>query len=1804
MAVDSSTVSLQAETKNQILQWYSKLFSRRVDLVGDFAGSERFLIHGESLLLHCFSDAQIDFEPGLQLLHASYAVEKFLHGLVSRRCNFHIAFFDEYQDLCVPQDASPAVSEKYLLARSAIIRHLQVNLRPVHPDIEIKVFSSSTSEAFEEYLNTTDVYFVLCHDGASTRDVRKRQVFSKELENLKGEDKSVQERHEQYKASLRTFIYSMMQRGYSTALVNGVEFQDTKAIASVLEHSRAMTLTVSQQTTQQDSNTEADTTALQKSLATIKSSNEHPFTEREYLAVLVASKFASKTKDHQDFAIALLRHTALLSELSLPDRLMHYQEPSEESRSLILEFCQEARKTLSQPSWSEEAGKEAAACDVADLIDGRLFAACLQNSSAPTSDLFQYLARAASALCGREDLAKANGASNSNGKSNGNAQEPEDGTAYRLLPFANEVFDKHLAPVHLKVAKSDGKIDSTSAVIFREVSHWHNSKPLQSKSGPVVKDEKAAKKALRRNQFFMAEMTTYAASLTNAVGRALEPETIYVGASASKPNTPLPSRPGTPTQDPADKKGKKSGGKPGGKSGGKNKNSAKQEMLANIAATSAKKNEDSAEKQIKAWVVVCEGLEKQTDLTARYEKAKKHLLSLNNELKRKALEAEVRTYMLDVLLKMWIEHCRKDDKEEGLYTAALIFDAVRAICGLSSVTKTIAACLKTTIDRLKLPSLKVPAAEGDRQLPFAFVLDDTSSAELSLGLSPEEFQLLYCGPYFDRTMDSAPDSRVPFEPDAWQRKVLDEIDARRSLLVVAPTSAGKTFISFYAMKQVLESGNDDVLVYVAPTKALVNQIAAEVQARFSKNYKYANSVWGIHTRDTRVNNPTGCQILVTVPHILQIMLLSPSNAKGWSERVKWIIFDEVHCIGQAEDGLIWEQLLLMAPCPIIALSATVGNAEAFSDWLSSTQKAAGNDLTMVQHKHRYSDLRKFLYIPPKDAAKRVAAALPLSTNRTFARLGLDDVPNFTFMHPVASLTNRKRGMPSDFSLEARDCYFLWQSMTKHQTKDYPVDKSLTPSSVLPKVMRKADIINWESGLKELLAKWMADDESPFEAVRKDFSTSVNKSALQINESGTSESVPDDVEADDPASNHDVDNILPLLTELHQQDALPGIIFNYDRAVCERMCRTVLTQLEDAENEWKKTSPKWAEKLREWEEYKKEVARRAKQGVRAAKGTTKEEQMMEAANREVSPFATFDPDRPLEGFHFANTKKLSSEELRNQEKELRYRGVDEIFIQGLQRGIGVHHAGMNRKYRYAVEVLFRRGYLRVVIATGTLALGINMPCKTVVFSGDSIFLTALNYRQAAGRAGRRGFDSLGNVVFHGVSLSKINKLISSRLPDLNGHFPITTTLVLRLFSLLHDSDNSPFAVRCVNALLSQPRVYLGGEESKMTVLHHLRFSIEYLRRQSLLSPEGTPLNFAGAVSHLYFTENSSFAFHALLKNGYFHELCNNVNTNQESVLRELMLTMSHLFGRLQCRQADEEFVQEVIKGSPSVVFLPDMPEKAVDVLRKHNKQTLDIFTSYVRTFVEQHIQEPDNTLPLTTTVVGGKSASGSAPKVRSSFVALSGQTDNFASIHDLCTTSRSGIFLEEAVVPYVGIYPEDSDLPLNAYLYDFFMHGNAEAVITANRIRRGDIWFVLNDFSMVLATIVTSLTNFMNLGTESDLDFIDVRGGGDDEEEDLEDKLQGVADAAGPESGVQGARGPAQQQNLPVQLAKKKKKVVESWDDEAESESSEGENWDDGEDSEEETGEVAWDEQTGLLNVLKAFKLLKADFDTKFRAMWA
>ena len=511
---------------------------------------------------------------------------------------------------------------------------------------------------------------------------------------------------------------------------------------------------------------------------------------------------------------------------------------------------------------------------------------------------------------------------------------------------------------------------------------------------------------------------------------------------------------------------------------------------------------------------------------------------------------------------------------------------------------------------------------------------------------------------------------------------------------------------------------------------------------------------------------------------------------------------------------------------------------------------------------------------------------------------------------------------------------------------------------------------------------------------------------------------------------------------------------------------------------------------------------------------------------------------------------------------------------------------------SVEVLFRKGFLRVVIATGTLALGINMPCTTVVFSGDSVFLTALNYRQAAGRAGRRGFDLMGNVIFQGIDMDKICRLVSSRLPDLNGHFPITTTLVLRLFILLYESDASPYAQQAIESLLSQPRLYLGGKDFKDQVLHHLRFSIEYLRKQHLLNARAEPIDFSSCVSHLYYTENSSFGFHALLRGGYFQQLCRKYHG--EGLMRTMMLVFSHLFCRRTCRSVQQEFIETVIKRSSSIVFLPPMPAEAAALIRAHNLETLTTFSTYVKTFSEQHITEEEKKLPLTQTSVGGvgnKEASEAlnvspATVSRSAFVALSGLGDNFQSVSDLCTTVRTGVFLEQAVVPHLELYPEDTKILLNAYLYDFFKHGALEPLEIANGIRKSDVWFMLNDASLIMATICTSLANFLHLKNAQDLDMINLVGDGDALEIDADERL---ADEIEPPTNVQ------------VEIAlpmRKTKAVIESWDDDEESTIALPT------DEESKTMLRRSIDEMGLMPVYRAFVQLKMEFDEKFRAIGA
>ena len=136
------------------------------------------------------------------------------------------------------------------------------------------------------------------------------------------------------------------------------------------------------------------------------------------------------------------------------------------------------------------------------------------------------------------------------------------------------------------------------------------------------------------------------------------------------------------------------------------------------------------------------------------------------------------------------------------------------------------------------------------------------------------------------------------------------------------------------------------------------------------------------------------------------------------------------------------------------------------------------------------------------------------------------------------------------------------------------------------------------------------------------------------------------------------------------------------------------------------------------------------------------------------------------------------------------GFDQ-WLSALERGIAAHHAGLLPSFKEAIEDLFKRGLIKAVFATETLALGINMPARTVVlekltkWNGEAhVPITPGEYTQLTGRAGRRGIDIEGNAVVQwspSVDSATAAGLASTRTYPLRSSFTPTYNMAINLIS---------------------------------------------------------------------------------------------------------------------------------------------------------------------------------------------------------------------------------------------------------------------------------------------------------------------------------------------------------------------------------------------------------------------------------------
>ena len=169
----------------------------------------------------------------------------------------------------------------------------------------------------------------------------------------------------------------------------------------------------------------------------------------------------------------------------------------------------------------------------------------------------------------------------------------------------------------------------------------------------------------------------------------------------------------------------------------------------------------------------------------------------------------------------------------------------------------------------------------------------------------------------------------PFELDDFQKEACDYISEGKSVVVCAPTGAGKTVIAQHAIHCALRDGKR--VFYTTPLKALSNQKFSD----FSE--QYGSDKVGLLTGDTSFNRDA--QIVVMTTEVFRNMLYGTNfgSVKDNMKDVRYVILDEVHYMNDEQRGTVWEESIIYCPTnvQIIALSATVANADKLTDWINT-----------------------------------------------------------------------------------------------------------------------------------------------------------------------------------------------------------------------------------------------------------------------------------------------------------------------------------------------------------------------------------------------------------------------------------------------------------------------------------------------------------------------------------------------------------------------------------------------------------------------------------------------------------------------------------------------------------------------------------------------------------------------------------------------------------------------------------------------------------------------------------------------------
>lgn len=572
--------------------------------------------------------------------------------------------------------------------------------------------------------------------------------------------------------------------------------------------------------------------------------------------------------------------------------------------------------------------------------------------------------------------------------------------------------------------------------------------------------------------------------------------------------------------------------------------------------------------------------------------------------------------------------------------------------------------------------------------------------------------------------------QYPFELDEFQKQAVMRLENHEHVFVAAHTSAGKTVVAEYAIAMALK--HNTRAVYTSPIKALSNQKFRDFKEKFG-----AENV-GIVTGDVSVNPEAKCLIMTT--EIFRSMLYKGSDT---IRDVEYVIFDEVHYVNDSERGVVWEEVIIMLQPHIclIFLSATTPNAAEFSDWIGRTKR---KNVYLITTLHRPVPLQHYLYYDNE-------------------------------VYPL--LLPGKAGYNKQMIARVRH-----EAAEKLKPKPQSADNQAMANQ---RKQEKATIAAQCAGgnkvkQQQIMNKVVAGGRGGGRGGR---GGSAGSGQTKGSNSGTRSQW----------------NTLIKLLQQGGREAAGGLkAVNFGVATA----RTVLSaearkDKQDKHVPYEKLPASIKEKLTK-KEYEKEEFR------------GREDEPEHASDVRRSDIGLL----PVVIFSFSKKKCeeiadfLQSVDLivGKEEKGRVFKAFEDVFARlqpvdhdlpqilrmrdMLMRGIGVHHSGLLPILKETVEILFSQSVVKVLLATETFAMGVNMPARSVVFNGyrkhdgkEFRDLVPGEYVQMAGRAGRRGLDQVGTVIVAAwMDVPEelgMEKLLTGKATILSSQFRLRYNMILNL-----------------------------------------------------------------------------------------------------------------------------------------------------------------------------------------------------------------------------------------------------------------------------------------------------------------------------------------------------------------------------------------------------------------------------------------